>query len=288
MKKILKNLLMILPFILAPIFAVNIISCDDLFKSKTQDSIATSNSNGLQEVIVIPNGTLVTGTLPTASTGTTIPKITSSQPSVSFNPGVQFQLPIGYTSSTNWKYVYISVQGSTNGYIKVTNSSSTSTTSGTIVIPITLPELVKYGTFTVTYCIVDANGLISNWVTSQIVLRVPLTCADAHMSGSEGLTAMSVNLGTKAGTVNVNYDTYTVPDRIDVYQGTRWLAGTGADTGLLVPPLCQCSSPLPGFVGKTGVLTFTYNPSNGQYITIYVSGCLGNSTAWTFSMVCAQ
>jgi len=88
MKKFLKNLLMILPFVLAPIFAVNIISCNDLFKSSTKDSIATSNSNGLQEVIVIPNGVLVTGTIPSASTGTTIPKITSSQPSVSFNPGV--------------------------------------------------------------------------------------------------------------------------------------------------------------------------------------------------------
>ena len=278
---------MILPFILAPIFAVNIISCDELFKT-TKDSIVTSDSNGLQDVIVITNGTLVGGTLPTASTGTSIPKITSNQPSVSFNPGAQFQLPIGYSATTNWKYVYISVQGATNGYIKVTNPSTSSTSTGTIVIPITLPELVKYGTFTITYCIVDVNGLVSNWVTTQIVLRVPLTCADAKMSGNEGLTAMTINLGSKAGTINVNYDTFTVPDRIDIYQGTRWLTGTGTDTGLLVPPLCQCSNPLPGFVGKVGILTFTYNPSYGQYITIYVSGCLGNSTAWNFSMVCAQ
>ena len=264
--------------------------CDYLkdLLDKKDKIIYTEDSNALQKVLSIPDGKLTKGDMPQPSNTAAAPKIVYSQPSASFNPGTQFQLPFTFTANNAWQYIYVQVEGATNGYIVVRNTASPNVKSGMIVLPISLPINVDYGEFVLIYCIVDSSGNISNWITTIIVLREPLTCADADLSGEEGLTATQVDLGSTGGNVTLEYDTYTVPDRIDIYQGITWLTGTGANTGLLVPPLCQCSSPLPGFIGTKGtkVLSFYYDPAKGRNITIYVSGCLNNNTAWIWHLNC--
>jgi len=253
--------------------------------STTVDSIKTTNSNGLQAILTIPNGSLATGTLPAASTGTSIPVISNFQPSASTSSGYQLLLPFQYTSSNGWKYIYLQIIGATNGYFKITNPT-TSTNSGTVAIPINIPGQVLKGSFTIQFTLVDANGLVAIYVQTIIVIRDALKCVNASNSGSEGLTFTQVDMGTKSGSVTLSYDTYTVPDRMDIFQGSTWMGGTGINPGSLIPPLCNCSSVLPGFVGKNSTITFNYNPSNGRIITIVVSGCLGGGTAWIWSLSC--
>jgi hypothetical protein len=280
--KLLGNILLGLSILLIIPLATIPSSC---IKDTSLDSILTTNTNGLQLVLTIPNGSLTTGTLPVTSTGSNIPTISFYQTSASTGSGYQLLLPFQYTSSNGWKYIYIQIVGATNGYYKVTNPG-TSTNSGTIALPINIPGQVLDGTFTITFSIVDVAGLVSVYKQTTIVIKPSLECVNANNSGSEGLTFTQVDLGSKAGSVSLNYDTYSVPDRVDVFQGSTWLGGTGVNPGSLVPPLCNCSSPLAGFVGRASSITFNYNPSSGRIITIVVSGCLGGGTAWVWNLTC--
>ncbi len=48
--------------------------------------------------------------------------------------------------------------------------------------------------------------------------------------------------------------------------------------------MCNCSSVLPGFVGKKGQLQFNYDPKKGKTITVVVSGCLNGGTSWEWTL----
>ncbi len=251
----------------------------------TVDSVSPSNANDLQAVLIIPGGTLKSGTMPSTS-ATNAPALTGNQTSASINPGHQLMLPFNYTSVAGISKIFLQVVGATNGYIEITGSSSGNNT-GTIVVPITIPGKVKYGTFSITYIIIDNSGNVSNVLTTDITITAPVTCATASLVGAEGLTFTNVDMtGKSSGTITINYDTYTVPDRIDVYQNGTWLTGTGSNPNSTVPPQCDCASVLPGFVGQAGTLTFHYDASKSKDITVVVSGCLGGGTAWEWQMVC--
>ena len=282
--KLIGNIFLGLSILLIISLAVLPTSCIE-FGDPTVDSIQTTNSNGLQSVLTIPNGSLTTGSLPAASTGSSIPTINFYQTSASTSSGYQLLFPIQYTSNNGWRYIYLQIIGATNGYFIITNPG-TSTNSGTIAVPINIPGQVLNGTFTFQFSIVDANGLVSSYKQTTIVIKTALECVNANNSGNEGLTFTQIDLGSKAGSVTLSYDTYSVPDRVDIFQGNTWLGGTGVNPGSLIPPLCNCSSPLAGFVGRSSNITFNYNPSSGRIITIVVSGCLGGGTAWVWSLSC--
>lgn len=281
-----RNFILGFSFLLVITMAMVSSSCKkDYIVSKT-DCIPPSDMNGLQEVITITNGNrLKTGTLPDSSSSPNSPRITIFQPSASTGAGYQLILPLQFTSSTELRYIYLQIEGATNGYYKI-DITEYVRGFGTIIIPIKIPLLTCKGEFTVRFCLVDYNGLISSHKQTLIVIRDPLACENAVNSGNEGLTFTQVELGTESGVVSLSYDTYSVPDRVDVFQGTEWLGGTGSNPGSVIPPLCNCSSVLPGFIGKKGRIDFRYNPSLGRIITIVVSGCLGGGTAWEWNLTC--
>jgi hypothetical protein len=284
--KLLTNILVSFSLLLIiPLAMFSTTSCDLFSHDNGPDSIFTEDANGLQEVITIPNGSLVSGTLPASSTSSSSPNVSSYQSSASISAGYQLILPVAYASNNGWDYIYLQILGATNGYYKITNPG-TSTNSGTIVIPMNIPGNVVKGEFTIEFCIVDANGLISSYRQTLIVIRSTLQCVNASNSGHEGLTFTQVDLGSKAGQVSLSYNTYTVPDRVDVFQGNTWLGGTGLNPGSIVPPLCNCNSLLPGFIGERSSIDFNYEPSKGRIITIVVSGCLGGGTAWVWNLSC--
>jgi hypothetical protein len=210
------------------------------------------------------------------------------QASASISPGNQIYLPFSFTSQAGYTKCYVQVQGATNGYFEIPANSTVN--SGTMAIPINIPSNVLTGTFCVMYCIQDAQGRVSNIMTTCITLRDPIDCSNASASGSDGLTFTQVEMGDNAGSVEITYDTYSIPDRIDVYQGSKWLTGTGNDPQSLVPPIADCDDVTPGdgsgFIGANDVLTFNYNPSQGKTITVVASGCIGSGTAWDWSMIC--
>ncbi|MBK9329890.1 MAG: hypothetical protein IPM95_11455 [Sphingobacteriales bacterium] len=254
---------------------------------KVASLIDPADANALTSVLVIPGSSKTSGN-PPAPTGTpSSPALVLNQSTLSTNAGAQFIVPFTYTSNSGYSTCYVQVDGATNGFFTVPNSGAAgSPNSGTIAVPITIPSNVLNGSFCITYCIADRDGNISNVMTTCVTIKEQLDCSTATASGSEGLTFTNVNMGNTAGDVDINYDTYSVPDRIDVYQGTTWLTGTGANPGSPIPPLSDCSSPLPGFIGASGTLSVSYNPSNGKVLTVVVSGCMGGGTAWDWSMTC--
>ena len=251
----------------------------------TVDSVSPSDANKLQAVLIIPGGALKSWNMPTTS-ATNAPVLSANQTSASINPNHQLMLPFNYSSIAGISKILVQVRNATSGYIEISGSSSSSNT-GTIVIPISIPGKVKYGTFTLIYIIIDNSGNVSNVLTTYIVITAPVTCATATVNGAEGLTFTTVDMaGKSSGTMSLTYDTYSVPDRIDVYQNGTWLTGTGTNPNSTIPPQCDCSTPLPGFVGQTGTLTFPFDTGKSKDITVVVSGCLGGGTAWTWTMAC--
>jgi hypothetical protein len=276
--------------IITILFFAMTIGCDKTVSStnpSTKDTVNPANSNALQKVLKISGGTLKTGSIPASTIGTFAPKDTNHQPTAEVSPGNDLLLPFNYTSIAGIAKLYVQVEGATNGYFEITSLASSSN-SGTVAIPITIPSNVSYGNFIVDYVMIDKQGNVSNVLNTIVTLSAPLTCTNATASGSSGLTFTTVQMGNTAGVATVTFETYTLPDRIDVYQGKTWLTGTGSNPGSTVPPQCNCNSPLPGFVGTSGMLNFNYNPANGKNITIVLSGCLGSNTAWDWHITCPQ
>lgn len=277
-----KTRILSLLIMLVAVLAVN--SCK---KEENHGPVNPSDANALQKAITIEYGALKTGSFPVA-TGSAA-TLSAYQSSAQTNPGGQLILPFNYSGNSGFRTVYAQVQGATNGYFEINMpNAGSSSSSGTILLTINIPDYVTIGNFSLLYTIVDQQGNVSTYVVTYVVLTAQLDCATASASGSEGLTFTKVSMGNKAGSAGVVYDTYSVPDRIDIYQGSTWLAGTGSNPGSLVPPQCDCDTPLPGFIGDTGTLNFYYDPSKGNDITVVVSGCLGGGTAWDWYMECPQ
>jgi hypothetical protein len=92
-------------------------------------------------------------------------------------------------------------------------------------------------------------------------------CDALTLAGGEGTDIKQVNLGNIAGTVNVYYEMYSVPDQITVtYRGV---------------------SQTTGIVSGSGVLSFQHTPQQGLSnlvtITMYAPYA---GTAWTYQVVC--
>ena len=162
--------------------------------------------------------------------------------------------------------------------------------SGQVQLPIYIPGNVLDGTFTLLYCIYDDNGLVSNVLSTQITIAPPQSCPGSE-SGSDGLTIFEYDLGETAGEVTINYETFTVPDRIDVEYKGQWIDGTGSSFGSSqFPPQLDCNNATAadGFVGQSGTFTVNHTPGSDNNIKIYVSGCIGGGTAWNIQVSCPQ
>jgi hypothetical protein len=237
----------------------------------------------LQRSLKIDGASSVNGDLPQSSYGNN--HLSSSIGSIKVNSGSAAILPLIYSASYGIEAVYIQVTDAGGSYYSVKPVLVTSAGSSFGYISITMPENIDEGNFGVRYKVKDSSGSISNEVaTSIIITNEVISCENAANSGQAGLTFTTLYLGKTAGTVRIYYDTYTVKDRIDIYQGKAWLTGTGEDPKSPIPPLCKCSATLPGFVGRSGYLEFNFNPRDGENITVVVSGCLDGGTSWEWRL----
>lgn len=245
-------------------------------------SIEPSDANALSKVIVFTGDTKTEeGKLPTSSTPTTY---ITNNPSVSLTTGgSNVYIPLQYTGNTPLTAVYIQIVGS-NTIFKIPVSGANS--SGLIYIPLSLPISVNQGDFALQVVLIGQNGnvVLSTTLTIPVEVTLPKECGDGSVSGSSGITQTEHKLGGKSGNVSINYRTYSLPDRIDVYLDNVWVAGTGSNIPP-PPPLSTCRNPLAGFVGKSGVLTINVGSSN-KIVQVYVSGCTGNATAWDYNLTC--
>jgi hypothetical protein len=250
-------------------------------KDVKPNPVDVRDAKALSKVIFFTNDTKVkSGELPTASSPSSS---VSNNPSVSISTtGGTVYIPVAYSGSSPIAYVCIQVKGADVYFIIPVSGAGT---NGQIAIPITLPATLQ-GSFEFVMVLVAANG--STVLTTNVIVPVkttiPLSCGNGYVAGNAGITLTEHALNGKSGAVNINYDTYSAPDRIDVYLDGKWVAGTGSSIAP-PPPLSTCANPAAGFVGKTGTFTFNTSSSN-QIVQVYVSGCTGSTTAWNYNLSC--
>ena len=273
--------------LMAVVASIGFTSCskdnDGGKKGSTPDRFVNiDDPQDIQDALQIGNAQVVKGDLPESTPGNY--NLSSSISSIKVNSGGSVILPFIYSGEYTIKTVYIQVIGA-NGYFSVTPILVVGT-QGYAYISINIPKKIGDGSFYVHYLILDSSGSYSNVVISEIfITNDVIDCENAYNYGEQGLTFTPVNLGSKSGEVSIYYDTYSVPDRIDIYQGNTWITGTGENPNSLIPPMCDCDNVLPGFIGDYGNLTFNYDASKGQVITVVVSGCLNGGTAWEWRLV---
>lgn len=234
-----------------------------------------------KEITFTPSTTQVNGVLPAPSTSPNAPSISYASSASVVASGTVY-IPVTYTSTTAPSSLIIQVVGATSFYFSIPLPGAGA--NGTVNIPMSISSRVLTGDFSMAASLV-ASGAVSMPYYISAAVTEPLACGMGDVSGSEGVTNTRHQLGGVAGNVTIEYDTYSVPDRIDVFvDGTKWSGGTGTSIAP-PPPISNCSSPLPGFVGASGTISVPVTASN-KYIDVYVSGCLGSGTAWYYSLTC--
>lgn len=248
--------------------------------------VQPSDADALTAVLVVPDAELRDGSIPTPSTNQDSPTITRSEESVSYSSGSQVLLPFDYKAqAVELKALMFEVVGASR-YFHVDLSRTSD--SGTVVLPINVPANVEAGRFCINVELNDTQDRVSSPVRVCITVTDPHSCK-LEVSGKEGLTSTMYALGDTAGPVSIRYDTYRIPDRIDVFQGGTWVAGTGSAverSSIRTALDCRDATRELGYVGQAGIFNFAYDPSKGHQMEIIVAGCENNGTAWEYSTRC--
>ncbi len=247
-----------------------------------------SDPDDVSRVLIIPGANSVDGQPPSPSSTPGTPTISNNQTSASVVSGNTLYLPFNFNSSNDgtggYAGCYVQVDGASS-YFDIPEDNPTSS-DGLVVLPVGIPDNITEGEFCLSYCIYDADNRVSNVLSTCITIGSLQECP-AFNSGSSGLTIASYDLGDEAGIVEIEYDTYFIPDRIDVFYDNEWVGGSGSAISISdIPPVSQCNDGVDGYVGERGEITFNYDPEVSRTVTIYMSGCLGNSTAWDLAVSC--
>jgi hypothetical protein len=255
-----------------------------------------SNPNALTSALIIDNSTLFKGDIPgyLKPPGNDSIFIGGIQNSVEVSAGGELIIPFNYFILAGQTYTateyYIQVVGADSTF-KIKPSAGNNAQNGTRIQRIGIPSRISFGSFCFKFSTQWVNADGSGYGQSAPVdicvnISAPKTCGQM-VTGYEGLTFTSLTLGNTAGQVNIDYDTYSIPDRIDVYYNKLWVAGTGTDLGP-VPPQKNCYDVVPGdgFIGASNTLSFAYDPSVSKNVTVVVSGCLGSNTGWEYTVNC--
>jgi hypothetical protein len=253
-------------------------------KPRFQTNIDPADHELLARAISIAGAKRLTGNLPPPSKAAGAPRLVGSFASSSTSQGGVAIIPLNFVTGSSGIAGYLVKLPGSSIYYRVPNAAPVG--SGQFILPIGIPSVIAEGEFPITYCVIDSSGQVGNVLETQIVITLPSRCDVTTNSGGEGTTSTVHALGAAPGTVNISYETYSVPDRIDVYYHGQWVTGMGPDPQGW-PQLDDCSDVGPGYRGEHGVLTFNYAPVGGDYnILVVVSGCLGGGTAWDYSVGC--
>lgn len=283
MKKIKILLLLVLS-------SATFVSCS---KNETSapNKISPADSNALSAVLVIPGAQTVNSpNLPASSALVVAPTVSHIDTNISYSAGSQIIIPSNIASQTqsNIKGVYVQVKGSSTYFDIPINSNAT---NALISLPVNLPSIVGAGNFTLILKFYDNAGNISLSYEVNITVTNPSSCGVTKVSGGEGITSALFNVPNTSGAIKISYDTYTVPDKIDVFQNGVWIGGTGnlTDRTTLRSALsCNLATVAAGYVGQNANFVFNYDPTLGQNIEVVMSGCENGGTAWEYTFSCPE
>lgn len=261
---------------------------DIAFICNPQSFVDPADPDALSRALGIDGSTLVTGTIPAPEFALNDPSISNNQSSALVVAGNTVFLPFTFsTSAANPGYAgcFVQVNGATT-FFDIPDNSSNTDQSGQIVIPVQIPGNILVGNFDLQYCIYDVNGRVSNILSTRIAVDELQSCP-FFATGSEGLSIFTFDLGAFAGTTSVSYEMYTIPDRIDVFYNDAWVAGTGSSLGPDdFPPINNTCSVADGYVSGSGSFQIPYDPAISRELVVYMSGCIGRSTAWDLNVSC--
>ena len=251
----------------------------------TPIEVVPPNDNNLTEILVFPNGTLVkSANLPVSSSTEEAPVISNIDTNLSYSSGSKIILAGDFysPSKANIKGVYVQVKDS-NSYYDVTIDSDVN--NGLISLPIGLPSVVEVDNLILVLKFYDKNGKISAITEINVTITKPDNCDTTKVSGGHGITSNIFTLPETSGQVKISYETYTVKDKIDVFQNGIWIGGTGSYTERVTLRRalnCSAATEELGYVGEKGEFLFDYNPSLGKEIEVVVSGCEMGGTKWEY------
>ena len=231
-------------------------------------------------------GRLLDGQLPySTGTGSGGVLIVSNPRAVEVAAGVDVYIPYQTNNNNNISKLFAQVEGA-DSYWEIPPRINGSN-SGPLAMKIFIPNFVQRGNFNIIFSVEDKNGNVSPVTTTNIIVTSALTC-NATASGSVGITVKLIDLGIKKGLVSISYDTYTITDRIDVWHTNKWIVSTGnIYTGYFPECTNYSQGSNAGFVSGTGTLAFDYDPKDGQYLAVYITGC-DNDTKWDIQVNCPQ
>jgi hypothetical protein len=182
-----------------------------------------ANAKEVAKVLVMPDGTSTnSGTPPPPTSSAQAPKVTVTQATVSTQNGKNENLDLRFQNVTGGiRSVYVQVDGA-DTYFTVPVNNPNVNGSGSVQVPVGLPEVLGGGAFAVSYCIVDYQSRVSNIINTRFnVTRVaPANTNVAVGKGTftagsqtfEGVSACDLVL---AG-VYTNADSIVLPDGTNV------------------------------------------------------------------------
>lgn len=120
--------------------------------------------NALSQVLVIPGALRIEGNPPQGSSDPSAPAIAGGG-EIETGSGNQAVLEVVYESPSGYVDCYVQVAGADDYFLI---SAPSDITSGTIQIPVNIPEDVDTGVFDLYTCIAGQNGAVSNAINTNV------------------------------------------------------------------------------------------------------------------------
>ncbi|MEM7656108.1 MAG: hypothetical protein AAF399_08270 [Bacteroidota bacterium] len=218
-------------------------------------------------------------------------QVISFQPSASVTSDNILFIPLVFESLQPVVGAYLQVGEADNHW-----EMSITTGDNAHTLQVGIPNNVLEGNFDLDIQLFDQGGNVSERQNLQVsVTSLVSECQFdrfPRVEGTDGITVRSYYLeGDAPVEVWVEYYMYTVPDRIDVRYGNRWIGSSGTILQEGEAPIfkrCSEVSPGDGFTGGGNIIRFTFDPAISRKLDVYVSGCLDGGTRWYFDVSCPQ
>lgn len=243
--------------------------------------------DSISNILIFPDAIVVNSpTLPASSAVSEAPVINDYDQNISYTAGSHLIMPIDVSGISEITGVYIQVKGASTYFDMPILPGMP---SNPFIIPAELPLDLGEGTFTLVLKFYDINKKVSLSKEVNITITKINNCGVTKVSGGQGLTSNLFRIPNTPGTIKISYETFTIKDKIDVFQNGAWIGGTGPITDRITlkkAANCSVATEDKGYVGQKSEFLFEVDPNAGTEIEVVVSGCENGGTLWEYTFSC--